>query len=263
MNKVIFSDVDGTLLNDDHQLTDVTRDAVRRLLAQEIPFVVVSARSPGGIFPILDDLGIRQPIIAHGGSQILDENRNTIHSETFPMELAVRVTDYIDNSGLDACWNAFQLNDWMVRDKTDPKLLEEEAIVRAKARACDLRTMSGGINKILVICREEHSEEMWHRLAETFPELDIVRSGRLNIEVMPKGITKGTGAAAFCRLRGLDLENAWAFGDQYNDLPMLRAVGHGYLMDSAPDALKDGSLPMAPHNNDNGLAQMLARDGLV
>ena len=49
MKKIVFSDVDGTLLNSEHKLTALNREAIRRLEEQDIPFVIVSARSPSGI----------------------------------------------------------------------------------------------------------------------------------------------------------------------------------------------------------------------
>ena len=49
MNQIVFSDVDGTLLNDHHEITFLTRKAILELESKKIPFVIVSARSPSGI----------------------------------------------------------------------------------------------------------------------------------------------------------------------------------------------------------------------
>ena len=48
---------------------------------------------------------------------------------------------------------------------------------------------------------------------------------------------KGTGLTGLCRSLGIALEDVMAFGDNYNDLPMLDIVGHPYLMENAAKAL--------------------------
>ena len=50
--KIVFCDVDGTLLNKDHRLLDSTVESIRQLKQRDIPFVIVTARSPSGIYPI-------------------------------------------------------------------------------------------------------------------------------------------------------------------------------------------------------------------
>ena len=49
---------------------------------------------------------------------------------------------------------------------------------------------------------------------------------------------KSTGILALCRHLGMDPKDAMAFGDNFNDVPMLDAVGHPYLMESAAEALR-------------------------
>ena len=55
MIKVVFSDVDGTLLDSSHRMSPATREAICAVQARGIPFVIVSARSPSGVYSILED----------------------------------------------------------------------------------------------------------------------------------------------------------------------------------------------------------------
>ena len=50
--KAVFSDIDGTLLNDGHRVTPATARRIRSLARGGVPFILVSARMPSGIFPI-------------------------------------------------------------------------------------------------------------------------------------------------------------------------------------------------------------------
>ena len=63
MRSIVFSDLDGTLINSAYEITPKTLEAIRTLQEQEFPFVVVSARSPMGIESVIKAYGIRCPIL--------------------------------------------------------------------------------------------------------------------------------------------------------------------------------------------------------
>ena len=83
-NTIVFSDIDGTLLSSDLTITPQTLRAIRQLQARQIPFVIISARSPSGIYPILTAHGFNCPIVAYSGALALDENRQVLTIRAFP-----------------------------------------------------------------------------------------------------------------------------------------------------------------------------------
>lgn len=88
--KAVFSDVDGTLLNSAHRVMPETAKWIRRLSEKDIPFVIVSARSPSGIYPILKRNGFECAMIAYSGALILDEERNILYNRQIERQLAER-----------------------------------------------------------------------------------------------------------------------------------------------------------------------------
>ena len=62
--KCVFSDIDGTLLNSKHQISEKTKKKVQQLAIQNIPFVLVSARMPKGMHYFLDELQIKAPMVS-------------------------------------------------------------------------------------------------------------------------------------------------------------------------------------------------------
>ena len=77
--KIVFSDVDGTLLDSRQEITPRTLRALKLLQKKEIPFVIISARSPSGIEPIVRKYGLRCSIVSYSGSLILNEERQIIY----------------------------------------------------------------------------------------------------------------------------------------------------------------------------------------
>ena len=80
---------------------------------------------------------------------------------------------------------------------------------------------------------------------------------------MESGITKATAIQTLCSMWGIDIKNAIAFGDNYNDVEMLEAVGHGYLMGNAPDELKERIKKHTRDNNNDGIYYALLEMNLI
>jgi hypothetical protein len=72
--KMVFCDIDGTLIDSKHQISKDTGQKIRELSRAGIPFIMVSARMPSGIFPLQNELQIKAPIVCYSGALILDEH---------------------------------------------------------------------------------------------------------------------------------------------------------------------------------------------
>ena len=261
----VFSDIDGTMLDSRHRVSRRTREAVAALRGKGIPFVPVSARSPSGIFPILEDCGLRCPVIAYSGALILDEKGEVLFHRGMPVEEAARILAFLEGSGFDLSWCAYSPCDWIVRDRRDPRIALEEQIVRAQSREAPLSGIRGGIvSKFLCICEPAQIAALEERLKAAFPGCSIVKSSGKLLEIMAGGVNKADAVRRFCALRGLDIREAAAFGDSYNDMEMLRAVGCGMLMGNAPAELEGAfSGPVVKSCGEDGIYFALKERGVL
>ena len=265
MQRIVFSDVDGTLLTPDHRLLPGTLRSILALQSRGIPFVIISARSPSGIFPILEEYGFRCPMICYSGALILDEERRLLASRGFSRALAGELVTYIENQGLPCAWNVYSGDTWIVRDRSDPRVAREEAIVRTCAREGDLNllTENAVVGKILCMCDPGTIEGVERRLKAAFPTLSIVPSSDILLEIMEEGISKATGVKGLCELWDIPLEDAVAFGDHYNDVEMLQCVGTPFLMGNAPQPLLERFPNHTDPNHREGILHALEGLGLV
>ena len=92
--KAVFTDIDGTLLNSMHRVTPRTREQVLRIIRKGIPFVIVSARSPSGIYPIMRRNGFSCALISYSGALIMDPDRKVLYSKEIRRETAARIERY-------------------------------------------------------------------------------------------------------------------------------------------------------------------------
>ena len=263
MKRIIFSDIDGTLLDSNHRMSGNTLKAIRKAEDDDIPFVIVSARSPSGIYPILREYGFSSPIIAYSGGLILDEKGNTIYHKGMSKETAKEIASFISKEKLDLSLSVFSYDEWVVMKK-DERIANEERTVKAEAREGAIDTIAKDeISKLLCICHPEKTENIEEKLRSNFKDVAVVKSDSALIEIMAKGVSKAEAVKMMCREYKVPMEEAIAFGDNYNDEEMLRAVGHGFLMGNAPEALKGRIKLHTDDNNHDGIYKALQSLGII
>ena len=262
--QIVFSDVDGTLLNSDHRMLPGTLRSIRALQARGIPFVIISGRSPSGIYPILEENGFSCPIICYSGALMLDEQRRVVFSEGFDLDTARRVIQRAETLPYECVWNLFSLDRWIVRDAAHPRVELEARIVRARAEAGgpDSLPSDAVIGKIMCMCRANEISRIEEEMKAAFPALSIARSSDTLLEIMRGGISKSSAVKKVCEAWDIPLKNAVAFGDQFNDADMLKTAGIPFLMGNAPAELKR-LFPRITDSNDNeGIEHALNNLGL-
>ncbi len=237
-------------------MTDATRDAVMKL---KIPFVIVSARSPEGIYPILSKNGFDCPIIAFSGAMILDKYRNTVYQKGMGRSLAGRIIDYIEEKKLSLSWNIFAGNKWLVGTRDDERVHREEAIVEIEACEGTIESLASDeqVHKILCMCDPGEIEKIERMLREQFPEVNVVRSSDILLEIMDRSVNKADSVERYCRMLGIEIKDAAAIGDNFNDAEMLEHAGLGIVMGNAPKELLARFENRTDDNDHDGVAKAI------
>lgn len=258
MKKIVFSDVDGTLLNSEHKLTALNREAIRRLEEQDIPFVIVSARSPSGIYSILKEYDFRCPIVSYSGALIMDTDGKVLYHEGMPVSEAVKIVRYIENSRLPVTWNVFSYDQWITPDRAHQEVVTEESIVKTQAQEGSIEDIEGDeVHKIFCMCKPGTIWAVEEQLKKIFPQYSIMKSSSTLLEIMKAGVAKSDAVKVLCNLWDVPVENTAAFGDNYNDVEMLEAAGHGFIMANAPEELLKKFPEHARSNDEDGIYHAL------
>ena len=88
-------------------------------------------------------------------------------------------------------------------------------------------------------------------------QLYVTNAGREWIDFMNLGVDKGSGVAHLCEQLGIDIADAAAVGDTYNDIPMLERVGHSFIVDNAEEHMNAHAKWRIPSNNDGGVLTLI------
>lgn len=262
--QAVFSDLDGTLLNSSHKISRATAAAIRRLGERGVHFVPVSGRGPQGIDLVLEAERLHCPIIAYSGALILDEQRHVIFEQGISEREAQMLVDHIQQRAFDLVWCAFSAKQWLVPSREDPRIRKEEAILQTRATEGGLNALLPGetVDKIMCICEPGQIAAVETDIREAFPGYTVVRSNHHLLEIMAGGVNKAQAVAWLCRLWKLDIRRVAAFGDQYNDLEMLKMAGCGVAMGNAPEPIRRAVGRVTADHDRDGVARALEALGL-
>lgn len=264
----ICTDIDGTLLNSQRQLSPRTITAFRR--ASQVPVILASSRMPAAMRHLQQELGIpTHPLICYNGGYVLQFSESgspTVYDSVFipapicgeivalALGTEIHVSLYYQDE-----WFAPSRDHWTVREETITKAM---SIIRPNAEVIEDWMQGGkGGHKVMCMGPASQIEALQHELHLKFPnDLHVYRSRDTYLEIAPRAISKGTALKMVLQnLYGMSLENVLAFGDNYNDIHMLEVAGRGVAVDNARPEVKAVAKEIAMKSIDDGVARIVER----
>lgn len=258
--KYIFSDIDGTFLNSEHKILAGTKNAVRQITNKGLYFILVSARMPSAMYNLTQGWLPSMPIIAYGGSLIINEDKEIIFDKKINKDISYQIVKDIKEQYKDWVINFYHNDNWYVEDDTLAEVKNEESIVNVKAAQQDFyNLLKSNIlpNKLLCINKSGISKQEEFALQQKYPDLKIIRSSDSLLEIMDKNISKARAVDIFLKYYQGQIKETIAFGDNYNDLDMLQSVGLGIAMGNAPQEIKSMVKKITLSNDDEGIYRAL------
>ena len=242
--KIVFSDIDGTLLNKERQLSPLTKEVIREL-QQKIPVILISSRMPAAIRHLQQELHIgHQPLIAFNGALVLIDNK-PVHSTEIPLKILEDLNQFNPSEETHLSlyhndeWFVPQYDQWAAREEHNtgvkPHVMKNaEVIANWKLQKIDP-------HKIMCMGKEQKINNIINYLFERYAEqLHLYRSKPTYLEIASKKVSKLTAIELLLKERfHFPLSETIAFGDNHNDREMLEAAGLGIAVGNAqPEILK-------------------------
>ena len=127
------------------------------------------------------------------------------------------------------------------------------------AYVSDLYTINAAVDKFTIYLPQDNAQEVYEKVygPRFGQELAVAVSGKCWIDVTNPGVTKGKAVERLSRLLDIPSGAMMAFGDTYNDIEMLEAVGYGFLMENGSPELRSRVPYLAPPNTEYGVARVL------
>ncbi len=254
--RLIATDLDGTLLDGRRELTARTVAAVHAAVARGIEVVLVTARPPRTVAPLMARLGDGVEALCGNGTLLAEYSpdgtwRSTLIKAFEPAQAALIVAQLrpvLPDAGF-----ALETGERVIYEAafglgavTDGRRVLTDDLSGAIAAA-------GSSIKVLARARQREADDMVVLAEQTLSvAAEISHSGgRGLLEIAPAGASKASGLAWLCARRGIAAEQVVAFGDMPNDLPMLRWAGVGHAVANAhPEVLAAADRVIGHHAED-------------
>lgn len=261
--RLLFLDLDGTLLNDAKQITAGNREALERTLQRGHGVIIATGRPLKSALEQSVRLGLNKPgcyTIAYNGAVLYDwEKQGIVFARTLDKDAVVRVFRQANLIGEHV--QTYDSFDVLVEPQGDDDTVRRYCkVVSMTYRVInDVRTdLKEDPVKCLVINYEKKDGllqmERWIR--ENVPQMDCFFSSDFLLEIVPKGMNKGEAVKMLCQMLNVEIENAVACGDAANDLAMLRAAGIGVAMQNGTEEVKAvADYITVRDNNHDGVAE--------
>lgn len=268
MGKTLYvSDLDGTLLHSDEQISEYSCEVINRLANEGMIFSYATARSVYTSSKATHGLIAKIPLIVYNGAFIVDnETGERIKTNTFTDSEATDIYSVLTQNSIQPIVYALIDNAERfsyIKTKVNTPTAE---FIRSREKYNDKRTrplksndniMAGEKFYFTCIGNEEHLQPAYDKLKEKyncFFHKDIY-SGYQWLEVLPNSATKANAVLQLKRL--FDCDKVISFGDAINDIPMFNISDECYAVANADPKLKQIASGIIGTNNDDAVAKFL------
>lgn len=258
--KLLVLDVDGTLLNDEREISKRTLAALLKVQQMGVRIVLASGRPTYGLMPLAKTLELGNYggfVLSYNGCQIIKAQNGEI---LFERRINPEMLPYLEKK---ARKNGFAIftyhNDTLITDSPDNEYIKNEALLN-NLKIIREDEFSTAIDfapcKCMLVSDKEKAliglEQHWEkRLAGT---LDAFRSEPYFLEVVPCGVNKANTLGALLEHLGVTREEVIAVGDGVCDVTMLQLAGMGVAMGHSQDSVKVCADYVTASNEEDGVA---------
>jgi Cof subfamily protein (haloacid dehalogenase superfamily) len=268
-SSVICCDLDGTLLTSSKGITPYTREVIAEARARGCRFCLASGRSPGVIRAYHKMLGLDTPVIAHSGAVVWLPNDGRVLSERrLPQKPALDYIDFCIEEDLD--WKLFTFDavyypsregrhgfyedyNALARKYGVPEFAYHDGLTRDQAA----ELVAHDAFRISVVNPTERQRSVLEAHAAAHAEMTFVYSMRTSFDAFPLEVNKWQGALKLCDYFGIDASEVVAFGNDENDIEMIRNAGHGFIVENSDSKLLACQATVIGSNDADGVAHAI------
>ncbi|WP_138751260.1 Cof-type HAD-IIB family hydrolase [Paenibacillus sinopodophylli] len=254
--KLIFFDIDGTLVDHEKKIPASTKQAIEQLQVAGHELVIATGRGPFMLKPVSDELQIESYVSFNGSYAVY--HGEVVYSHPIDPNKISELTEmtlqnkhpliYMTPEGMRSSTHeiAYPEDDEEPLRKRLPPLEPDYHVDRS-------------IYQCLLYCKE--GDEACYK--ESFSELGFIRWHLFGSDILPPGGSKAIGIQALIEIAGFKREDVYAFGDGINDLEMLQHVHHSVAMGNAPDEVKQAARYVTKDVTEDGIMYGLRMLGLL
>lgn len=248
---IILSDLDGTLFRDDKSISEFTKETISRAQAKGILFGICTSRAKVNAIKFLD--GIKPDIlITNGGGMVYYKERKIYNCEFTVEEIRKLIAAAFEVFGKDVIISA-----------DNEHALYSNSLEELGDKFWTYNDFSDFREPCMKMCIASQDKEKIEKVAEVV--------GLENVDYLPfsdipwyklskKAATKEKAISELCHYLKIPTSKIAAFGDDFNDIGMLKLCGAGIAMENAIEEVKKAADSICPSNENDGVAKWIEKN---
>lgn len=255
-------DLDGTLTNPQKEITQATREALRRYQEAGGIVVLASGRPTPGVLPVAESLELSKTggyILSFNGGFVQNcATGEVIYQAILPEGIPQKMYDFAKEHDVKIL--TYEGKRIITEDPEDRYTLQEQINNNMEIQKVDSfkEYVQFPVEKCLITGDPEYLKGVEKILsAKVSDMLSVYRADPYFLEVMPKGVEKANSLQRLLDYLGMQREEMAAFGDGFNDIGMIRFAGLGIAMENAQDVVKKEAQYITLSNRADGVAYVL------
>lgn len=262
--KLIAIDLDGTLLNTNHEMSEANEKALKAAMEAGVKVVIATGKTYASATHLIKKLNLTTNGIYVQGT-ITYHSNGTVHTEhTVPTHLARQVITFAADRDYEL--GVYSGNRIFIRKMTRRmKELTTNFQEPAPEVVGPLQNILDNtpVNKIIAFAPHDArkiASLRWHLSTQIGTHARLLSAGMSDeIEVLPYNVSKGTALKVLLKEMGIAASNVMALGDGENDVEMLEMVGLGVAMGNASAHVKSVADTVTATNDEAGVAQAIEK----
>lgn len=265
MYKLIAIDMDGTLLNDHHEVTDKVREALDAARERGVKIVLCTGRPLAGVRRYLKELRLDEEedyVIAYNGALVQNTHTNEI---VFEQSLGYEDFRLLHDLSLklDTPMHFFDSEFLYTTNKLiSPYTVHEAFITKIPFQHCTVEEVPEDFTmpKLMYIDEPERLDRAIAAIpAEVKENYMLVKSAPFYLEILHRDVSKGNAVKRLSEKLGIKREEIMTIGDNGNDLSMIQYAGCGVAMANAIPMVKEAANFETRSNNEDGVAYAIEK----
>jgi hypothetical protein len=272
IKSLYISDLDGTLLNRNKEISEYTKKTINFLIAKGLHFSVATARTAISSVKILSGVHINMPVVLMNGVAIYDiSNSRYIKIEIIPEEAAQTILTVLKKHKITGFMYAVSNEKLMVYyESLNTTALQEYHDERVRNYAKTFEQVDSFSNKIrdhkviyfTLMGEQERLSELLHHF-KNLQDIDVVLSNDVYVENLWYLEIHSKKASKFNAVKYLreycEFDKIIGFGDNFNDIPLLKACDEFYAVSNAVVELKEKATGIIGDNHTDGVSKFIVK----
>lgn len=282
MIKLIATDMDGTLLNAAHEISQENQEAIKFAQEHGITVVIATGRAFYEANTPVAETDLKVPYICLNGAEVRDETFNIMSTSHLNHSLVSKITSTLKEKDI---YYQVYTNRGIYTENPQRDLEIYIDIAERAGQKADVEKIKNSIQKrvdngtLKVVDSYDKIEDIpgelimkilafdsdlgkidlvGQELAKS-PNLAVSSSSRGNLEITHSDAQKGIALSTIAKQLGIDLKDVMALGDNLNDISMLERVGYPIAMDNAAPEVKTVAEYVTDSNENSGVGKAIKK----